>query len=76
MQAGRLQELIATGQAVSAKNYDAAEKELRSAKDIDPSNPAVAQGLRDIDSGRKTLADTQKLTADYQAALKAGQTVR
>ncbi len=70
----RLQEFITTGQAaLKAKNYDAAEKALRSARDIEPGNPAVVQGFKDIDSARKTLADTQKLTTDYQAALKAGQ---
>lgn len=70
----KLQELITTGQAaLKAKNYDAAEKALRSAKDIDPANAAVAQGLRDVDSGRKAMADTQQRLADYQAALKAGE---
>jgi hypothetical protein len=68
----KVQELITTGQAaLKAKNYDAAEKALRSAKEIDPSNPAIVQGLRDVDSGRKAIADTQKATA-FQAALDAG----
>ncbi|HZZ77661.1 MAG TPA: hypothetical protein VFE62_04025 [Gemmataceae bacterium] len=59
--------------ALMAKNYDAAEKALRSASMLDPNNPAVVQGLQDIASARRTAADSKKLLADYQAAMKAGE---
>lgn len=68
------QELITTGlSALKAKNYDAAEKALRSARLVDPTNPAIVQGLKDIEAGRKALGDDKQRLADYQLALNAGQ---
>ena len=67
-------DLIATGQAaLRAKNWDAAEKALRSAGLVDPKNPAVVQGLRDVEQGRKTQADSAKSQTAFQQALDAGQ---
>jgi cytochrome c-type biogenesis protein CcmH/NrfG len=70
----KLSDLLAAGQtALKAKNYDAAEKALRSASLLDPTNPAVVQGLKDAAQGRKALEDSKQALADYQAALGVGQ---
>jgi tetratricopeptide (TPR) repeat protein len=65
----KLKEFIATGQAaLKLKDYDAAEKALRSAGQIDPTDPGVVKGLKDVQAGRQA----QRL-ADYQTALTTGQ---
>ncbi len=70
----KLQDLLISGlAALKAKNYDAAEKALRSAGALDPTNSAVIQGLRDVAQGRKALADAKVAQADFQAALSLGQ---
>lgn len=70
----KLQDYLTTGlAALKTKNYDAAEKALRAAGALDPTNATVVQGLRDVAQGRKALADAKQLRADYQAALSVGQ---
>lgn len=70
----KLQELITTGLAnIKAKNYDAAEKALRSAAQVDPNNATIIQGLKDIDAGRRALAESKQLQANYDLAISQGQ---
>ncbi len=70
----KMKEFIATGQAaLKLKDYDAAEKALRSAGQIDPADPAVVKGLNDIQAGRLGLADQKQRLADHQTALTTGQ---
>lgn len=70
----KLQDLLAAAQAaLKLKNYDAAEKALRSASQLDPTNTAVVKGLKDIAQARKTLTDAKQAQADFQAALGVGQ---
>ena len=64
----KLQGLVTTGAAaLQAKNYDAAEKALRSASQIDPAHSGVIQGLKDIAQFRQTQQN-------YQSAMNVGKT--
>jgi tetratricopeptide (TPR) repeat protein len=69
----KLQDLITTGLAnIKSKNYDAAEKALRSAAQVDPKNSVIVQGLKDIEAGRNVQAN-EKLVANYKLVLAQGQ---
>ena len=59
--------------ALKKRDYDAAEKALRSAILADPKNPTILQGLKDIEIGRKTLAEEKQKLAGYQLAVGAGE---
>jgi tetratricopeptide (TPR) repeat protein len=70
----KLSELISTGlAAIKAKNYDAAEKALRSASLVEPANPAIVQGLKQIESERQAAIADKQRQVDYQLAVGAGQ---
>ena len=70
----KLQDLITTGlAALKSKNYDAAEKALNSASLVEPNNPVVRQALKDVEAGRKAIADEKQRQVDFQVALSAGQ---
>jgi tetratricopeptide (TPR) repeat protein len=73
-QATRLQDLLKSAQtALKGKDLTAAAKALSEASQLDPANPTVKQGLRDIELARAADADHQKRMANYQATLAAGQ---
>lgn len=70
----KLQEHLTTGQnALKLKNYDAAEKAFRAAGLVDPSNPIIVQGLKEIEQGRRLLQEEKQKQAAFQLAVSAGQ---
>ena len=70
----KLQGFIAAGlAALKAKDYDAAEKALRSASQLEPANPAVVQGLKDVAQGRQPAVGDKDQKANYLLAMSAGQ---
>lgn len=70
----KLQEILTTGiAALKAKNYDAAEKAFRSASLVDPTNPQVVQGLKEIVAGRQAISDEKLRIANFNLAYSAGQ---
>ncbi|MSU79602.1 MAG: tetratricopeptide repeat protein [Gemmataceae bacterium] len=69
----KLQDIVITGYAaLKAKNFDAAEKAFRSASLVDPTNPQVVQGLKDVAAGRQVITDEKNRIANFNAAYIAG----
>lgn len=70
-----VQKALALGRtALTGRDLAGAAKAFAQAKELDPTNPAVLQALRDLEAARTAAtADTQKRLADFQAALLTGQ---
>ena len=64
--------LISGYAALKAKNFDAADKAFRSASLVDPTNPQVVQGLKDVAAGRQAITDEKNRIANFNAAYIAG----
>ncbi len=72
----KVQTLLASGQAaLKANSLDAAFKAFDDAEDLEPTNPAVVKGLKDVAAARLASAEHQKLLAAVQTIIKSGQSM-